>query len=45
MSGISSLTGLLFVFKGYRRRLVFSQVPLMITALCSVAVATLTQRK
>ena len=44
MGAISNLTRMLFVFKGYRGRLVVSQLLLMISALCSVAVATLTQR-
>ncbi len=33
-----------FVFKGYRGRLLVSQLLLMVSAVCSVAVATLTQR-
>ena len=33
-----------FVFKGYRGRLLVSQLLLLISALCSVGVATLTQR-
>ena len=33
-----------FVFKGYRGRLFVSQILLLISAQCSVAVATLTQR-
>jgi ATP-binding cassette subfamily B protein len=44
MSAISSLTRMLFVFKGYRGRLFVSQLLLLVSALCSVIVATLTQR-
>ena len=33
-----------FVFKGYRGRLLVSQLLLLVSALCSVGVATLTQR-
>jgi len=44
MSAISNLTRMLFVFRGYRGRLLLSQLLLMVSALCSVGVATLTQR-
>jgi ATP-binding cassette subfamily B protein len=41
---LSSLGRMLFVFKGYRGRLLVSQVLLLISALASVLVATMTQR-
>ncbi|MGD8683032.1 MAG: ABC transporter permease, partial [Chloroflexota bacterium] len=44
MSAVSHLGRMFFVFKGYRGRLFVSQVLLLISALCSVGVATLTQR-
>jgi|GEM_PF-5649250 len=44
MRVLSSLTRMFFVFKGYRGRLLVSQILLMISALASVGVATLTQR-
>ncbi len=44
MNAIASLTRLFFVFRGYRGRLLLSQLLLMVSALCSVGVATLTQR-
>lgn len=44
MGALSNLTRMFFVFKGYRGRLLVSQLLLMVSALCSVAVATLTQR-
>jgi len=44
MGAVSNLTRMFFVFKGYRGRLLVSQILLLISALCSVAVATLTQR-
>jgi ATP-binding cassette subfamily B protein len=44
MNAVSSLARMLFVFKGYRGRLLVSQLLLLVSALCSVGVATLTQR-
>ena len=44
MKVLSSLTRMLFVFKGYRGRLLVSQLLLLVSALASVGVATLTQR-
>lgn len=44
MGAIANLTRMFFVFRGYRGRLLVSQLLLMVSALCSVAVATLTQR-
>jgi len=43
MTVLSSLGRMVFVFKGYRGRLLVSQVLLLISALASVGVATLTQ--
>jgi len=44
MRVLSSLARMFFVFKGYRGRLLVSQILLLISALASVGVATLTQR-
>jgi ATP-binding cassette subfamily B protein len=44
VNAVSHLGRMFFVFKGYRGRLLVSQVLLLISALCSVGVATLTQR-
>jgi len=41
---LSNLRKLLVIYRGYRGRLVFSQVLLMISALASIGVATLIQR-
>jgi ATP-binding cassette subfamily B protein len=44
MSGVSHLGRMFFVFTGFRGRLLVSQLLLLVSALCSVGVATLTQR-
>ena len=44
MNPVSHLARMFFVFTGYRGRLLVSQLLLLISALCSVGVATLTQR-
>ena len=41
---LSSLARMLFIYKGYRGRMLVSQLLLMVSALASVGVATLTQR-
>ena len=44
MRVLSSLRRMFFVFKGFRGRLLVSQLLMLVSALASVAVATLTQR-
>jgi ATP-binding cassette subfamily B protein len=44
VNAVGNLARMFFVFKGYRGRLLVSQILLLISALCSVGVATLTQR-
>ena len=44
MRVLSSLARMFFVFKGYRGRLLVSQLLLLVSALASVGIATLTQR-
>ena len=41
---VKSLRRILVIYKGYRLRLVISQVLLMASALCTIGVATLNQR-
>ena len=41
---LRNLRKLLVIYRGYRGRLIFSQVLLMISALASIGVATLIQR-